>query len=155
MLLIAFSTNYSYYYQYILIVHDVSKDTYVKHIRLYPYLFILHSVYGVSCWPHADQILPKLPATHTRLSRPKLECTPNVMAASILFTNSDTDLQSFYWELTVALDDATIARVIVFLHHLITSITLSSSPSYLNFLSYTDLQIYLRYAHFGIVLCIS
>jgi hypothetical protein len=40
----------------------------------------------------------------------------------------------------VALDDAIIVRVIVCLRHLITSFTLSLSPSYINFLSYTDLQ---------------
>jgi len=52
-------------------------------------------VYWILCCPHADQILPKLPAPHTKLSRPKLDCTPNVMAGSILFTNSDTDLQKY------------------------------------------------------------
>lgn len=41
----------------------------------------------------------------------------------------------------MALDDATVVRVVVFLRHLVTSFTLSSSPSYLNFLPYTDLQI--------------
>jgi len=52
-----------------------------------------------------------------------------------------SEVRAFCSELTVVLDDAAVVRVIVFLRHLVTSFTLSSSPSYLNFLPYTDLQI--------------
>lgn len=58
-------------------------------------IHILLSVYGILCCPHADQILPKLPSLHTRLSTPKLDCTLKVMATTILFTHSDTDLHTY------------------------------------------------------------
>jgi hypothetical protein len=41
-----------------------------KCIQLHVYLFILHSVYWISCCPPADQILLKLSTPHRRLSGP-------------------------------------------------------------------------------------
>jgi hypothetical protein len=41
-------------------------------VWLYVYLFILRSVYWISCCPHADQILPVLFMSHNRLCRHSL-----------------------------------------------------------------------------------
>jgi len=40
------------------------------------YLFIVNSVYRISCCPHPDQVFPKLPTPYTcrRLSRPGMLC---------------------------------------------------------------------------------
>ena len=45
-------------------------DTYMGKVihLLYVYLFMLHCMYWILCFPHADQILPKLPMPHKRLS---------------------------------------------------------------------------------------
>jgi hypothetical protein len=34
---------------------------------------LIHSEYWISRFPHADQILPKLPAPHKKLSQPDVE----------------------------------------------------------------------------------
>lgn len=46
------------------------KYTVELHTQLHVFSLIHHSVYLISCGPQADQILPKLPSPHARLSGP-------------------------------------------------------------------------------------
>lgn len=54
--------------------HDI--NTQVK-LYIYAYFYvnylILHTVHRISCCPHTDQILLKMPAPYARLSCPVLE----------------------------------------------------------------------------------
>ena len=76
-------THFSCFYEYIVTTNDVHKNTQVQfYIQLYVYLSIFQSVCGISCWPHADQNLPKL---HERLNRSDLTDTPTITNLSLLF----------------------------------------------------------------------